>query len=348
MHSALATTPKQPAIPKENAVPALPATTALVAVTAEPATTALATVATDVATPALATVPAEPATPALTTVPTDPATAVLDDVATDPATAVASTVAGESQTAAPLLHDFVTPVILPQFQRCVPASVAGHTEAVETNEYAPGRSVDTFGNKSDPAVLLWHGTQTDARKTLRPFATLLAEQRFYVIVPDWDSHAGDRGRDDLLNSLRYAATAGEFALIGWSLGGTAAAGVALRSDHYDSPVSSVICLAGAFNADNPLTGDKLPIDDLHAGAAVPITLLHGDSDDVVPLAVSEDFAAALGQWPHELVIFEADHGSIAGATYDADADRYCAAEDSVTLDVAGGVVDRIVGTFRRP
>lgn len=219
---------------------------------------------------------------------------------------------------------------------------------VKTNEYAPGRLVNVYGDATGPAVLVWHGTQTDARATMRPFATLLADHGFHVIVPDWDSHATDRGRGDLLGSLRHAAASGAFALIGWSLGGTAAAGVALDADHYASPVSRVITLAGAFGATNPLTGENLPTGDLPTGARIPITLLHGTADDVVPPTASEDFAAALDDWPLELITFDADHGSVAGATYDAEADRYCAADDSATLEVAGEIVDRISAILRRP
>lgn len=328
-------------------MPALPATTALVAVTAEPATTALATVATEVPTPALATVPAEPATAALATVPIDPATAVLDEVAIDPATAVASVVAAESTAVLSVPHVFVTPVILPQFKRCVPASATGHTAEVEINEYAPGRLLDVFGDATDPVVLVWHGTQSNARATLRPFAALLAEHGFRVMVPDWDSHASDRGRDDLLGSLRHVAAAGPFALIGWSLGGTAAAAVALHPDHYDAHLSHVICLAGAFGVTNPLTGEVLHMDGVPSESRVPITLVHGVADDVVPLTASEDFAAALDDWPIELITCDADHGSIAGATYDVGADRYCAADDSATLATTAGIVDRITAILRR-
>jgi fermentation-respiration switch protein FrsA (DUF1100 family) len=113
-------------------------------------------------------------------------------------------------------------------------------------------------------------------------------------------------------------------------------------------VSRVITLAGAFGATNPLTGESLPTGDLPTGARIPITLLHGTSDDVVPLTASEDFAAALDDWPLELITFDADHGSIAGAIYDAEADRYCAADDSATLGVAGEIVDRISAILRRP
>jgi dienelactone hydrolase len=217
---------------------------------------------------------------------------------------------------------------------------------VQTNEYAPGRLVDVFGEPADPAVLLWHGTQTDARTTLRPFATLIADHGYRVIVPDWNSHADDNGRDDLLRSLRYAtdaiASGQDFVLIGWSLGGTAAAAVALHPAHFDSPVSRVICLAGAFGAVSPLTGDHLPTDDLQADNRIPLILLHGAADDVVPPTASEEFAAALGTWPVQLALLDADHGSIAGAVYESSADRYRAAEDPAVLAVAGGVVDRMI------
>lgn len=221
---------------------------------------------------------------------------------------------------------------------------------MQTSEYAPGRLVDVFGDATNPTVLLWHGTQADARTTLTPFATMIADHGFCVIVPDWDSHADDNGRDDLVRSLRYATdfigARNEFALIGWSLGGTAAAGVALDPTHFDTPVSHVLCLAGAFGALSPATGEHLRTDDLPIGDRVPLTLLHGVADDVVPLSVGAEFAAALGDWPAQLITFEADHGSIAGATYDPVADRYCAADDLDTLAVAGEVVDRISEILR--
>lgn len=216
---------------------------------------------------------------------------------------------------------------------------------MQTTEYAPGRLVDMFGEATSPAVLLWHGTQTDARTTLTPFATMISDRGFFVIVPDWDSHADDNGRHDLLQSLRHATDSvgprDEFALIGWSLGGTAAAGVALHTTHFDAPVSHVLCLAGAFGARSPLTGDHLPADDLPVADRVPLTLLHGVADDVVPISASESFAAEHGSWPVRLIFLDADHGSIAGATYDPVADRYCAAEDLDTLAVAAGVADQV-------
>ena len=75
---------------------------------------------------------------------------------------------------------------------------------VDTVEYAPGRSADLFGEPSRPTVLLWHGTQTDSRAAVRVLAEAVAELGVGVIAPDWDSHAADGGRADLLNSVRFA------------------------------------------------------------------------------------------------------------------------------------------------
>lgn len=233
---------------------------------------------------------------------------------------------------------------------CMTRPQNGHSGGMQTNEYAPGRFVDVFGEAKRPAVLLWHGMQTDARSALAPFATLIADHGYFVIVPDWDSHAEDNGRDDLFRSLRYAtAVIGsdrDFTLIGWSLGGTAAAGVAMDPQHYASPVSQVLCLAGAFGAVNPLSGENLSAADPPAGNRVRLTLLHGVADNVVPLSASEHFASTHEAWPIRVITFDADHGSIVGAIYNADADRYYAAEDLDVLSVADGVADLISEILR--
>ncbi|PRC48713.1 esterase, partial [Mycobacterium sp. ITM-2017-0098] len=98
---------------------------------------------------------------------------------------------------------------------------------MQTQEYAPGRSVDLVGDMSAPTVLLWHGMQTDSRAALRPLAEMLSEHGVGVVVADWNSHADDGGRADLLNSVDFArqflAAAEGLTLVGWSMGGVAAA-----------------------------------------------------------------------------------------------------------------------------
>lgn len=215
---------------------------------------------------------------------------------------------------------------------------------MDTVEYAPGRLADLFGEPSRPTVLLWHGTQTDSRAAVRVLAEALAGHGIGVIAPDWDSHAGDGGRADLLNSVAFAGrqTAGaELVLVGWSLGGTAAAGLTLRAQEFNAPVAHTICLGGAFMAADPISGGPVLDDAPDTSVRTPFTLLTGAADDVVPATSATEFAASLRSkgWPVDLVEVAGDHGSIAGARYDPAADRYESADDADT-----GVIARAVAT----
>ena len=214
---------------------------------------------------------------------------------------------------------------------------------MQTLEYAPGRSVDVIG-ETGRVVLMWHGAQTDARSAMTPLAESVAEHGLTVVVPDWNSHADDGGRSDLLRSVEFArqrAGSGSLVLVGWSLGGAAAAGLAIHADEFDVPVAHTVCLAGAFIARNPITGAPLPTELPSRGSS--FTLLHGAADDVVPVEVSRSFAATLKDngWPVEYVEMAADHGSIAGAVYDRSGDRYLAADDPSVLAVAADVAQRV-------
>lgn len=221
---------------------------------------------------------------------------------------------------------------------------------MRTQEYAPGRLVDVFGDSSRPTVLLWHGMQTDARAAVRPLAGMLADHGAAVVAPDWNSHADDGGRADLLASLDFArnlASDAALVLVGWSLGGCAAAGLTLDAARFDLVLAHTVCLAGAFMVPDPISG-RPPADilsDDRVGA--PFTLLHGLTDDAVPVAASRAFAAGLQRigWPVELVELAADHGSIAGADYDAAADRYQPGTSREAQRVAAEVAARIAATL---
>ena len=230
--------------------------------------------------------------------------------------------------------------------------------AVRTVEYAPGRLADVFGDpkgSEQPTVLLWHGMQTDARAAVGPLAGMLADRGAAVVAPDWNSHADDGGRADLLRSLDFtrnlaghAPQADGIVLVGWSLGGCAAAGLTLDAERFDAALAHTVCLAGAFMVPDPISGRR-PADMLSAHrVGSPFTLLHGLSDDSVPVEASREFAASLRDvgWPVELVELEADHGSIAGADYDALADRYEPATGGRALEVAAEVAARIAATLR--
>lgn len=217
---------------------------------------------------------------------------------------------------------------------------------MKTVDYAPGRSANLFGSPSDPTVLLWHGMQTDSRAALTPLAEAISGHRLAVVVPDWNSHAEDGGRADLLGSAAFArenaTNADDLVVVGWSMGGLAAAGLTIQSDAVGMRVGHTVCLAGAFNATDPISGGSLA-DGLDGGPTGAFTLLHGLHDDVVPITVSMAFASRLGEygWPAEVVELDADHGSIAGARYDATHDRYGPSDDPATLSVARDVAERV-------
>ena len=229
----------------------------------------------------------------------------------------------------------------------------GTLVSVKTVEYAPGRFADVYGDATQPTVLLWHGMQSDARAVLRPLAGLLAVHGVAVVVPDWNSHAHDGGRADLLRSVDFvrqrASDTGGIVLVGWSLGGAAAAGLTLDAERFEIVVAHTVCLAGAFMVPDPISGrtltEGLPLDRVGA----PFTLLHGLADDAVPVAASKTFANGLERigWPVDLVELEADHGSIAGAEYDPLADRYEPAKGGAAPHVVGEVAARIAAILRR-
>jgi len=221
---------------------------------------------------------------------------------------------------------------------------------METLEYAPGRLVDVSGGPSQRTVLLWHGQQSDARAAVRPLAELLIGHGLGVVVPDWNSHADDGGRADLLTSVHFARERVDdpdgLVLVGWSMGGVAAAGLTIQARRLGVAFAHTVCLAGAFMVTDPIFG-RVPATQLTGDASdakpAPFTLLHGRSDDIIPVTVTRDFAAALQRrdWPVQVVELSADHGSIAGANYDSAADRYSAADDPETLAVAADVAARI-------
>jgi dipeptidyl aminopeptidase/acylaminoacyl peptidase len=221
--------------------------------------------------------------------------------------------------------------------------------------------MDVYGD-APPVILMWHGAQTDARGAMRPLAEAVAARGFTVLVPDWNSHADDGGRADLLGSAEFArhrAEPDDVVLVGWSLGAVAAAGLAIHGarSRFDSPAASLlpagvrvahtVCLAGAFMARDPITAAPLPTE-LPPGPS-PFTLLHGVHDDVVPIEASRSFAATLrdNDWQVELVELATDHGGIAGAVYDPARDRYSAAEDQGVLAVAKDVAARIAAAVER-
>lgn len=93
----------------------------------------------------------------------------------------------------------------------------------------------------------------------------------------------------------------------------------------------------------PISKRRLPQDLTSYYERAPFTLLHGVDDDVIPVAISEEFAANLRRhaWPVEVAALPTDHAAIAGAEYDKAGDRYTAAHGPGALAVAADVAARI-------
>jgi dipeptidyl aminopeptidase/acylaminoacyl peptidase len=211
---------------------------------------------------------------------------------------------------------------------------------------------DVVGLPSQPTVLLWHGQQADARASVRPLVERIADHGLGVIAPDWNSSSGDGGRADLLNSVRFTRERVDdpdnVVLVGWSMGGVAAAGLTINAHRFGAAFAHTVCLSGAFMVADPITGSRPATQLRGAAKRTPFTLLHGVSDRVIPVAIADEFASALRRehWAVDVVELPADHGSIAGAVYDSAARRYCAASDAADLAVADEVAARIAGAGR--
>jgi dienelactone hydrolase len=244
----------------------------------------------------------------------------------------------------PVLRPPVTPLPISGH---VQLGSSGTLEGVQTVEYARGRLADLFGDPAQQTVLLWRGSQPDARAAVRPLAELMVVHGVGVVVPDWNARADDGGRGDLLRSVHFARRLAKRSdrpvLVGWSLGGVAAAGLTVHAQHHGVHLAHTVCLAGAFMAWDPICGGHVAVELSRPAGRSPFTLLHGVADDVVPIGASRRFASTLERngWPVEFVELGADHGAIAGAAYDAGADRYSAADDAATLSVATNVARRI-------
>jgi dienelactone hydrolase len=220
---------------------------------------------------------------------------------------------------------------------------------VDTVEYAAGRAADVHPGTTSGHVLLWHGRGPNERGVLATLAGLVAARGPTVIVADWSSEADDGGRADLLRSLRFAretveaadADSASLVLVGWSLGGTAAAGVTIHARRLGVAVAHTVCLAGGFIAPDPISGDLLTGQIPDGDGRSPFTLVHGIADDMSPVTTSRAFGQALelAQWPVELVEVPTDHGGIVGV--ELDPSGWSPATNEATRAVAAGVAGRI-------
>ncbi|GAA0387582.1 hypothetical protein GCM10009530_43290 [Microbispora corallina] len=214
--------------------------------------------------------------------------------------------------------------------------------------YGPsGKALDIYrcdGAARRPVVLLWHGRGPDERDVLEPLARAVAERDVVVFVPDWRSDAPDGGRGHLWESAAFVrGDAGDFGgdadrivLAGWSMGGRAAAGIAVNGAAFGHwRPSAVVTIASGFDRPAPSTGG-IPLDDLATTTVepVPFWLVHGSRDPIVDVRQARRFASALRErgWQAAVAEAETDHAGIVMTEYDPELGRCRAARSRHAIE----------------
>lgn len=227
-------------------------------------------------------------------------------------------------------------------------------EAATTLEYAPGRLVDIYGERSAHTILLWHGRGPDERGVLARLAAMVAVRGTRVLVPDWDSTGTDGGRADLLRSVRFAREYeaepdSHLAVAGWSLGGTAAASLALNARRLGLKFVPAVCLAGAFRTTDPLSGTPFPSIVPSPRRPGSIRLVHGTKDDIADVEGAREFATILGAagWDTDLLELPVDHADIVGTQFSGDRTQCVPSQSPAVAEALDAVVRVLVEAARR-
>jgi predicted esterase len=157
-------------------------------------------------------------------------------------------------------------------------------------DYGPGQLLDIYEPerpRGSVTVLLWHGSGPNERDVLEPLAHRIATAGVTTIVPDWSCDDGGRGRHHLTASLAFtrdlsARTGfGRVILAGWSLGASAGLDVVLLTTILGGwRPAAFVGLSGGFDG-SPYRGrDSV---DVPVNPCAPLLLIHGSSDEVVPI-----------------------------------------------------------------
>lgn len=227
-----------------------------------------------------------------------------------------------------------------------------------TVEYAPGRLLEVVGRPDRGVALLWHGMSVDHRSCLLPLARRIADDGVMALVVDWDPTSADGGRTDLMASLRHARDLAEhhdrspddLVVAGWSLGGTAAASLAVHAERLGIGLGGAVLIApaGGVHVVDPISGSplprRLPPPPQTGARRCRIDVVYGTRDTVTPPDSVSGLELRLRSsgWATSLHAVEADHGGVVGAHYEARTERYLPSSDPVAvgamLEVAAVVV----------
>lgn len=118
-------------------------------------------------------------------------------------------------------------------------------------------------------VLVWHDRGQSPDDARRDVDTLDAD----VIAARWDPAASDRGRRDLLTSVRDArailtsarADPDDLDLIGFGVGGVAAASLASHAKRLGIAFGATVCVDPRWNEPDPISGNLLSGQDVPDG-----------------------------------------------------------------------------------
>ncbi len=219
-------------------------------------------------------------------------------------------------------------------------------------EYGLGQLLDIYEPVrplGSAAVLLWHGSGRNERDVMEPLARSIAITGVPVIVPDWNSDDGGKGRHCLSASLAFTCDHVEsmgltrMVLAGWSLGANAGLDVVRMSTILGAwRPDAFIGLSGGFDESPYREPDP---DCLTAGPSVPLLLIHGASDEVVPVGRSrstcEDLRSA--GWDVSLREVDTDHAGTIGTVYDPYRRRCVPADDpdrqALVTTIGGWIAD---------
>lgn len=226
-----------------------------------------------------------------------------------------------------------------------------------TAEYAPGRRVITRGDPDRGVVLLWHGRGVDSADWMVPLAERIDERGALALAADWSSETADGGRADLLTSLRYArdlavshgSDPDGVVVAGWSLGGTAAASLAVHGKRLGIAVGGAVLIAPAHGprVTDAISGRPLPATLPPGAGRCRIDVLYGEDDTATPpdqVGGLELRLRAAG-WATTLQAVAADHGEIVGCRYDSRRDAYRPSSAPRALAAVEVVADAVIGAL---
>jgi dienelactone hydrolase len=213
----------------------------------------------------------------------------------------------------------------------------------ESVAYCAGQLLDVYEPallRGAAAVLLWHGSGANERVVLEPLARQIAGAGVRVIVPDWSVDDDADGRNHLTASLSFTrdqlvkvGSVDQVVLAGWSLGASAGLDVLRHPEVVGGwRPTAFVGISGGFHR-TPFSGTarRQPSVD----PTIPLVLVHGSSDEVVPFARSPNTYDDLVRegWSVTIRAVPADHAGAIGTVYDSARRRCVPTEGTVRREV---------------